>query len=265
MMTRRRFHHLSGRWDRSWRLLMAVILRSRRLGAVVITMTETADGRRDDFLARHDFPIPGWDVLVDRRPWTDAEVSIAYDQTVMRKVSYRVHPLMPDLGVGLPVVAGIAVLDDRETGVRLMVSTCHMPSGVETLLRLLLLRKGSARHARDWVTCLRRYATALRESSAEFHPDVKVAGADWNANLLERLLRTFIEATIRGRVYLAPNGGTHGRRQIDGYVIRYARRVRRLMKRNQVPRSRVLPAHRASDHRGIETTIPIPNLAAPVR
>lgn len=264
---RRQFHHASGKWNRSWRLLMALILRSRRLGACCVTMTETADGKRDDVLDRDDFPIPNWDVLIDRKPWTDAEVSIAYNQKILKKVHWRVVRLAEKQRVGLPVVAGIAVFDDLELGWRYMVGTSHLPSGIEVVVRALLKKKNPAREAKAWLACVHAYRAALDEVSREFKPDMKAAGADWNVNLLERLFRVTIERIIGGKIYLAPRNshgviGTLGNRQIDGYVIRFARELRKITPVRWKPKSEILKAHPASDHRVIATTIPLPDRAA---
>ncbi|WP_193613174.1 hypothetical protein [Nocardioides lijunqiniae] len=214
------------------------------MGAVSCAITEAADGNRPHTLVR-GCRLMGWGVLQDRSPWWMGECAIAYDLE-LDVAWWKAMEVGPDLGPGLPSVAILAVFDDPATGLRYLTGTSHLPSAVEGDMA----RKRHTQRVGAYQRAALNYRREVRKARRKHRPDVSAVGADWNLNGLHLWARVYIRSLLPGhRLLWSRKGGTHGPRQIDLFLVWLSKKARRVLRRPV--RSRILPKHRHSDHRGV--------------
>lgn len=205
--------HLSGRWDRSARLLARQVRRAAKHGAKLITLTEVADGKRPSLT------MPGWTKAQDvdgpgGKRFDRGECAILAEDDTWELVRSRSYVIGPDLGPGNRVVVLFALLRHRVTRATLLVSVCHLPSAVEAVWR-----GQRATHYRAMVDRWRRiHATWVRA----FKPDNEMVVADWNLNVHAAWVKDYLAEAFPTLDLPAnlPKGGTHGSRLIDMVLTR---------------------------------------------
>lgn len=225
--------HLSGRWDRSPRLLKRQLRRAAKGGATWLSLTEVADGKRPAAVA-----LPGWTKTQDvdgpgGKRFDRGECAFLTRDDTWEVLRWRSYVIGPDLGPGNRVVMLMALLRHRLTGATSLMSVCHTPSAVEANWR-----GQRAGHYRQMVDRWRRiHATWVRA----FKPDNEAVVADWNINLHAAWALIYLEdafPTLDPPAVL-PKGGTHGPRLIDMILTRGWRKVRLVIRSSRG----------ASDHR----------------
>lgn len=128
-----------------------------------------------------------------------------------------------------------------ETNRVVMVRVCHMPAKVQDGERF---RFSEARNVAAWSASLALWGRRARRSARHHPRAAQINAADWNLDLRRRHWRTVIGSALGQRCAWGkhmPDGGTLGRRLVDGAFYRLLR----------VLDARVLPKCKSSDHKPI--------------
>lgn len=235
METALRLDQLSGRYDRAPRLLANQLEASAR-HVDLIAVTEVDRPARGDVLE-----LPGWTVVRGHDGARGESALLSRDATwrPRRRTILRLDTDM--VGMRGAWYAPIALYEHTRTGATLVLTAGHTPSAVEAAWR----RSARAVEYRSGVEQWRRVVLAWRR---EHDPDGEVATADWNLSLHLAWVRAHSAEAWPGLMPVPPSrtpaAGSHGRRLIDWPITRgvHDRTLR------------VLPPHRASDHRGVRLT-----------
>lgn len=227
--------YLGGRWDRPKKALRAQVQKSRRKGATVTIHSEVSSKKRASALRHRDYKLLQGKVGTPR-----AESAVSVKESEWKVLRWRTKIVGPDFGMRGPVVAVIALLENKHSGETLLVSSAHAPAGVEPFYRLRLTKR-----ARAHATAVLKQKRLHRRWRRKHSPDAEVAFNDWNLNLKAKWVRKWIRKTWPGLrpvpVKKYPVGGTHGRRWIDWPIFRGLRKVKVSIHKR----------HAASDHRGV--------------
>jgi hypothetical protein len=199
--------HLSSKWNRPRWTLKRQLRRAEKRGATWLTLTEVADGKRPEAVK-----LPGWSKAHQTdpaQPFDLGECAILVKDSEWAIIRWRTYVIGPDLGPGNRIVMTIALLRHRLTGGTLLLSTSHMPSGIEGAWQ-----GRRARHYRQALDRWRRINLAWRRA---FKPDNEATVADWNLNFHQQWVRAFFRGAWPGleEPHSLPKGGTHGPRLID--------------------------------------------------
>jgi hypothetical protein len=239
------FHLRPSKWNFGAGSLYNSLTASHNKGATIIALTEVADGKRPEALNRW-CDKNGWANLQDTLPWQKGETAILYDWSYWQLVEWETVQIGPDLGPGLPVVATLAVLINKDTNEVFLFGVSHLPSAVEAIWNV----KGAKR-----VLAYRRMVVKYRQAAAHLRkkhrPDVEALSADWNINLLKVWARNFLKSAFpkhklvtQGKHGNTNTEPTHGDRKIDGWLLKGAK-----------GNIDVISAALASDHMCTELTI----------
>lgn len=206
-----RLLHASGRYDRPPSTLRRDLTRWRGMSDIV-TLTEVGAPGRKAALHRS-----GW-TLTSGKGEARGESAIVHNRAKWQRRRKYVAPITKGGGIGrlkAPVYAVTAVLQRRNTGKLLIVTTAHLPAHVETMLRLGV----KAQPANAWRQAVKAWAAHIADVRAEF-PDAELwIVADWNVDAGRQFARDLVrkefhDAGLNVRIARTPQG-THGKRTID--------------------------------------------------
>jgi hypothetical protein len=164
--------------------------------------------------------MPGWEVVKYTGPGDgDPTILVGPDYQVIKTWSHRLTKFEQRRGPGgpPPAHATTALVEQRSSGKKFLVSVAHLPSHVEGKW----YRRGYYR-VFVWKDALKNWKAIL--SALRHQTGVKrfVIVADWNLNFKRKVFRS-----LMGRLFPTlrltwsppfPKDGTHHRRIIDGTV-----------------------------------------------
>lgn len=110
----------------------------------------------------------------------------------------------------------MAVLRERSSGKRVLVSVCHMPSSVEDAGRF----KATSHRVRAWYAHQKAWKRAINRVSANHDVDAVLIVADWNTNIKAKFFQNLFPKLFPGmkptlNYKRLPLRGTLGKRLID--------------------------------------------------
>lgn len=227
--------HISGRFDRSPALLRAQLRRDLPR-ADVVTLTEVQGADRGAVLEEFE---DDWVVIRAPGQSAIAESAIMVRRTRFRYVAHGFRMLGTAPGLRKAIAVPWAVVEDLHTGHRVLIIAGHLPTKAEPNWA----RKGHP-NVQAMRGCLARLRYITDTLVHRHRTDAVITSCDWNLNLRVPWVGPAIKAALAGqpvpRRLLPARGGTHGtRRWIDWPIVR----------RMATTRARLLPWHRASDHR----------------
>lgn len=234
--------HASMRFDRKDRDLREQVVNLVTMSDLV-TLTEVSAERREavikDVADEH-----GWGVLFGDKGGMD-DTAILWkkerflcDEAYTKKVS---NVTVPGPGGGAPA-ASFAVLRDRISKKRLLVSVLHLMSGVEEGGRFA---RSSAR-VRAWRAAQKGWRLEWNRLAKQTLPQGVLICADWNVNIRTAFFRAQFKIIQPGMQLVLdwrnlPARGTLGKRIIDFSFIRGKLTV--------VAKPRILAEDESSDHK----------------
>lgn len=137
--------------------------------------------------------------------------------------------------------APTAVIQNRVTGVKVLVSVSHMPSHVEYGNGW---RPGVPERVKAYKTAVKNWNAKLKVLTKRYNPDVRMITADWNLDLKKKWVRQKLRAWFPGLRPIPtspyPSRGTLGKRLIDFTLASGAKRDGKVY---------VYPSTASSDHR----------------
>lgn len=245
-----RFTHLhsSSRYDRSPESLNRAAKKYHSV-ADLVTYTEVSSEAREQAIrdANSDFSV----VSGDHSPKNDCAIAVRGSRfAILHKentlASGKSFVLMGKRSADL--YATSVVMEDRQRLFVYVVTVIHLPADVERDLN----RHRKTDRTVAWLDAFRRSKQQANKLKREFNADAVIYVADFNINFKHRWARALMKV-------LAPSysltwrrtrtaGGTHGRRIIDGTLLRGQLKV--------IGSAELYPDDPSSDHRPyIETLV----------
>jgi hypothetical protein len=212
--------HSSSRFDRDLTVFERAIHRYM-VEADLLTLTEVSKEAREKVL-RHRAAEENWGVITGDLSTRD-DCAIMYDKDIWKvrysethEVSRRTWRIFGHQSK--PVAAVFGVLEHLDTGKRILVSVCHLPSSVE------------GKHAKPasvaaWRAARRGWQKRWNRLAKVHEVDGVLVCGDWNVNIKRKFYQTMFKLLQPGMkptldYRRMPVRGTHGHRLIDFTFIR---------------------------------------------
>lgn len=226
--------HLSGRFNRLAIVLRWMIMRSVKAGVHVICLTEVDRASRGAVL----YKIKGFIALRGANGW-QGESAILVREEFYLVIAWGTYKAVEDVpGRRGPQVVVWAVLEHRGNGQRTFVTTTHHAKGTEKYYRKNQYPPARISHSKG----IQKWSRLTLRRASLYGCEVAAATSDLNVNVRHAYLRNKIQKLLGELEFPAkmPKTGTFKRRVIDAIATIGTKNARMW----------VLPAHRASDHRG---------------
>lgn len=214
--------HSSGRYDRPASALASALASYGDREANLITLTEQANAKHR--LALQTFTGDyNYDVVQGIGYGADCAIVVKKsDFTVLRVWAEKATKYEQRRGPGGPPPAEYitALLEDRKTTKRVIVSVIHLPSHVEWDWTDKGAYSGFAWRVMVWRDAHRNWSKHLGQVKRSYKCTDLIMVADWNLNFKKRVFRVLLN-TLHPTLKLGwywkklPTGGTEGTRLID--------------------------------------------------